>query len=418
MARKPGRPSQPGKPKKPKPGRATKPTKKTGASRATKFPGVHWLAHKTYRIRGKVVDPRTGKNREIDRILTETSAQAAARERADLLHALRTSVGPADGRMRIGDYAKSWMRSKAVKLDPTTAERYAVTLETHILPAFGDFFYESLTTRDVQAWIDEAVLQGRTLANGTRKPYAARTVHSWFRVLRTMTRDAMDELGLDRDPTLRVTFPEAPDPDEPNALSSDELSRFLEAMRERYPQHFALAATMAFTGLRFCHASALKWQDWDEQAAILRITRKQVCRQVGPITRKKQAPRRVPVEPELATILRWHRRRMMETQAPGLADGWMFPSKTGTLRTPSSLARAWPTCLEAAGIARRFTPHGMRYTFTDLVRRANVDAVVRRALTGHVTETMQQHYSNVGLDEKRSAVASVHQLVKLADEAK
>ena len=49
--------------------------------------------------------------------------------------------------------------------------------------------------------------------------------------------------------------------------------------------------------------------------------------------------------------------------------------------------------------------------FTDLVRRANVDAVVRRAPTGHVTEEMQRHYSTVGLDEKRAAIAGVLQLV-------
>ena len=53
----------------------------------------------------------------------------------------------------------------------------------------------------------------------------------------------------------------------------------------------------------------------------------------------------------------------------------------------------------------------LRYTFTDLVRRANVDAVVRRALTGHVTEEMQRHYSTVGLDEKRAAIAGVLRLV-------
>ena len=39
------------------------------------------------------------------------------------------------------------------------------------------------------------------------------------------------------------------------------------------------------------------------------------------------------------------------------------------------------------------------------------DAVVRRALTGHVTEEMQRHYSTVGLDEKRAAVAGVLRLV-------
>lgn len=32
------------------------------------------------------------------------------------------------------------------------------------------------------------------------------------------------------------------------------------------------------------------------------------------------------------------------------------------------------------------------------------------ALTGHVTEQMQRHYSTVGLDEKRSAIAGVLRL--------
>ena len=89
----------------------------------------------------------------------------------------------------------------------------------------------------------------------------------------------------------------------------------------------------------------------------------------------------------------------------------MFPSAAGRLRTPNSLDRAWAKCLAHAKIAKRFTAHGLRYTFTDLVRRANVDAVVRRALTGHVTEEMQRHYSTVGMDEKRAAIAGVLRLV-------
>lgn len=52
--------------------------------------------------------------------------------------------------------------------------------------------------------------------------------------------------------------------------------------------------------------------------------------------------------------------------------------------------RAWAKCLTKARIEKRFTVDGLRYTFTHLVRPANVDAVARRALTGHVTEEMQQ----------------------------
>jgi integrase len=95
---------------------------------------------------------------------------------------------------------------------------------------------------------------------------------------------------------------------------------------------------------------------------VIRIQRKQVRGKVGPVTRKKRAPKEY---------------------------------------------------LAKAGIEKRFTVHGLRYTFTDLVRLANVDAVVRRALTGHVTEEMQRHYSTVGMDEKRAAVAGVIRLVPL-----
>ena len=93
--------------------------------------------------------------------------------------------------------------------------------------------------------------------------------------------------------------------------------------------------------------------------------------------------------------------RLLKEQAPGLSKGLMFPSRVGRYRTPNSLDVAWARCLTEAQIDKRFTIHGLRYTFTDLVRRANVDAVVQRALTGHVTEEMQRHYSTVGLDEKR-----------------
>jgi len=50
--------------------------------------------------------------------------------------------------------------------------------------------------------------------------------------------------------------------------------------------------------------------------------------------------------------------------------------------------------------------------FVDLARRAHVDGVVTRSLTGHVTEKMRVHYSSVGIDEQRLAVAAVSALVR------
>jgi len=390
---------------------------------ATRYPGMYRVDEKTYWIRAKATDPRTGNKKEVERLLEGVSIQQAAQQRSELMEATKKPIAEAQ-HMRVGDFARSWIESKALRLDASTVQTYTDALEDHILPALGDYYYDQLMSTDVQKWIDGEMLRGWTTSVKGRKDkkkkdrrgYSRNSIGVWFRVLRTMTRDAMVALDLPRDPTLRVSLPELPlDCGEPNSLTPEQLVTFLEAMRNHYPQHYALVATLAYTGLRFCHASALRWEDWDEPAGVLRVVRKHFRGGIGPVSRKKQAPKEYPVEPELAEILRAHRERLLQANAKGLTEGWMFPSAEGTLRTPNSLDRAWTKCLQLAEITKRFTVHGLRYTFTDLVRRANVDAVVRRALTGHVTEQMQRHYSTVGLDEKRAAIAGVLRLVGPGD---
>ena len=61
------------------------------------------------------------------------------------------------------------------------------------------------------------------------------------------------------------------------------------------------------------------------------------------------------------------------------------------------MAKAWKTCLKAAGISERFTPHGLRRTFSGMLRRAKVDPLIAKALTGRA---IREHHSTVGLDEK------------------
>lgn len=382
----------------------------------TSYPGIFKITNKTYRIRGKVIDPRTGKPKEVDRLVENVSLQQATCMRAAMLDALRNAtLEQRKKRQRVGEYAPSWMESKAVKLDVFTARSYATILDLHILPALGNYYYDALTRRDVQDWVDRS-LAATWLTRGKRtKSFSIDTVYGWFRVLRNMTRDALDELALERDPTLRITFPPRPLCTEAKSLRLDELTRFLAQVHQRYPQHFALTATLVFTGLRFCHASAIRWEDWDEASGVIRIRRKQFLGVVGALTRRKPGPGVCVIEPQLADVLREHRRNLHRSQNPGLAEGWMFPAPKGKLLRRNTLAKAWQVCLEAAGILRRFTIHGTRYTFTDLTRAAAIDPVVRRSLVGHMTEAMQDHYSHIALEEKRAAMSGVYRLVPLAD---
>jgi hypothetical protein len=267
---------------------------------------THTLSGRVPPRPGDVLDPREGGRPSHGQKQGDRSDPARAdrpRGRAEARHPHQRDQASIEQarKVRVGEFAQSWIESKTLKLDSSTAKTYADALDKHILPALGDFYYDTLTTTDVQRWIDNTLLRGwtsekrgskRDKTKTVRRAYTRDTVAGWFRVLRTMTRDAMAALQLPRDPTLRIVLPEeSVDDEESNALTPAELAAFLDAMKTDCKQHYPLVVLLAYTGLRFCHASALHWEDWDEQAGVLRISRKNVRGKLGSVTRKKRAPK-------------------------------------------------------------------------------------------------------------------------------
>ncbi len=375
----------------------------------TKFPGVFRLDSKTYRIDGEARDPRTGKVRQVERVLRGVTSQQAATTRAEELMKVRSGHEnqPEEKRL-LRDSCASWLTLKLPTVDWRTGETYAYGLarvcgepgvDLHRKKGgLGDFFNDAISREDVQGW-----------ANAKLAHYSPETIRTWLRVYRAVAADH----GWP-DPTFRVRLPETPDRGA-NMLTEEQLVAFLSAMRNGYPQHYALTVVLGFTGLRFCHASALRFEDTDETRQVIYIRRKQVRGKVGPVSRKKRAPKMIPIEKEILEVIRWHRQRMLAEQHPGLAEGWMFPSSVGKLFLGTcSLSKAWKRSLKTAGISERFTVHGLRRTFNDVARRAKVDPLVIKAITGHVTEDMREHYSTVDLDEKRQAVAAFGRRVRFS----
>jgi hypothetical protein len=74
-------------------------------------------------------------------------------------------------------------------------------LENHVLKrstGLGEFYFDSLRRMDVQEWVNREI-QAR---------YAPATIRGWFNILRVLVRDAMADLGISSDPTVRVILPE------------------------------------------------------------------------------------------------------------------------------------------------------------------------------------------------------------------
>jgi integrase len=364
-----------------------------------------------YFIRGRAKDPRTGRLREVSRPLPDAAsaddAQAALRE--ELAHIRR---GKAASRpSSFGDYAVSLLERKIQRAEIRAAsnrEQWRCVLQHHLLPAFGRVHLDELTRGMIEDWKDEIAER----INGDE--YAPVTANGWLRVLRVIVNTAVAELELARNPVAGVRdFDTSLHPtytdEEPNALTPDEVPRFLDKMRELYPQHFAMAALGFATGLRPSSMRPLRRSGptpdvlWDEGVIFVRRSHT-VGAEVMERT-KTGRNQRIALPPELMDILRWH----VENLPPGpMRDSeLLFPSETGGLRPKVCLKKPFAAVVEALGIEKRLSPRAMRRTFQDLARAAEVNDVVTRAISGHATEAMQRHYSTVSDEEKRETIARV-----------
>lgn len=353
----------------------------------SRYPGIERLSSGRYRVRVTWNDPKTGKRKDQKKVIAATSMAEARCQRELLRTLLLTGGTTGEHRLRLGEYASSWMRGKIPTLKPSTREKYAVALDQHILPALGDYYVDTITPLDVLRWRDAQ--QG--------KP---RTINSRLRLLRTLLRDAQAQLGLPRDPCARVkTLPEAPPVG--NRLKPEDLRRVLAYFREREPDWYPLFLTMALTGARFGEVSALRWSDIDEDADVIWIRRSQWQGRVG--TTKIGKVRDVPLPPPLKAVLKQHRQRLVRDQAPGLSEGLVFPSRVGTHHRNASLRKPLERALQAAGIHDRFTLHGFRRTWNNILRQVASGAITR-SMIGHATEEMFLHYSHIEREEKQGAV--------------
>ena len=384
--------------------------------------GITKLPNGRMEIRARVIDPRTGKRREVRRqremIGIKKARQLQAQWRQELLHPEKET----EERLTLSAYARRWMKSRAAEGDrPSTMEGRIQILEQHILPQLGDRFVDSITGKDVRQWRDDSAARIKPPSKSRlqeKKPYGPVTVNGWLRVLKVMLRDAVVDLELERDPTLRISSLKVEPSEEGKSLTAEELSTFLKVAKgmalEGHITHanYVLMLMGFLTGLRWSELTALEWKDLDWEQGSVSVRRAQVRGQVsGTKTRKV---RTVAVPEVVLDELKKLKEQQEADKVPGVENGLVFPSRNGGYRFPSSIRKTLNNVCKRAEISRHVTPHGMRHTFNNLMRQAKVDHIVLRASTGHNSEGMTEHYSHVDFKEKMAASNKVVELVGIA----
>ena len=400
------------------------------------LPGVHRLKDGGFLTRAYVRLP-TGKSQLIFRVHREVGSADAAHvwlsaEKArvrTLGAAVVAAVAGTAGNTNAGgpvagpgeatcptlpsfaDYATSLgeRKRRLGKLKSAHArEVYTSILKTHLLPAFGALRVDAIRRADVLGWMDAVSVR---ITAGEVSPH---TANSWWSALRAILNAAVAEFELDRNPVAKVDkFSTAEHPvhtrEEPNSLTGEEARAFLAAMQRKYPQHYAMTVLGFATGLRPSSLRPLRRCGpnadvlWTESALLVRRSHTRRAEVMN--TTKTDLRQRIGLPESLVEVLRAH----VDAIPPGpmLESELLFPSIEGGFRAPSVLDKPFKTVAKAIGLRKRITPKGMRRTFQDLARAAEVKDVVTRSISGHQTEKMQEHYSTPWESEQRAGMAQV-----------
>ncbi len=393
-----------------------KPTTKTKPNEK-KHPGVYALnprKEEGYRVRVTARHPVTKARVAREKVLLGVSLTQAVAERDALLTALQqelttpepTAPPPAMPSSTFASYAARWLDQKAARLRPSVHDGYLMIMGRYILPVLGHLTMAKLTRSDVLTWVTWAEQQ--TSARGQQ--YAQDTLSGWWRVLACCLRDISAELDLP-DPTRRVKPPRSrvKNVTEGRALSAEQLTALLSAVKTHFGSWYCETYLMAYTGMRPSELYALTWGDIDLTEKVIHQTRS-----VGKLQDvndpKTGSARDIALTDRMVALLHAHRQTLLREQHRGLHSGLVFPSVSGEHRLASALFKTLRLAGAVAKLPVKVGPKTLRKTFITLAALQGSDRLAIRSNVGHCSEEMTERYAWVSPDEKRKVVEGIEQM--------
>jgi integrase len=253
---------------------------------------------------------------------------------------------------------------------PSTIRSYEEALNGRVLKRFGAVRLSDLGSGDLQRFVDE--LRGEGLDPSTIRNAVTplRVIYRW-----ASTRG----LGVGLNPTRGLELPSS-DARRDRVAAPAEAAALIAAVPE---VDRALWATAFYTGLRRGELMALRWEDLDVSAGLLRVERSWDAKAREVVEVKSRAGRRqVPVPRVLRPILLEHRMRQGRG-GEGLVFGRsvVVPFEPTTIRNRA--LKAWEDAeLEAIGL------HEARHTFASMAIAAGVNPKALSTYMGHASITI------------------------------
>lgn len=385
----------------------------------TSLPGVYRRQTGGHYVRSRVVDPRSGLMRTIEKYLPqETDPKQAFAWLQRQRRQMQEGGTPATiSKPRFAGYAATVLERKIATGDLKSAasrEKWTYALERLIgdtkgVPGFGDFFIDKIRHADVLEWRTRI---GVLVTSGVYKPGYC---NDWLAILRVIWKTAVAEFELSRNPmdgiknfdkALHRTYTR----EQPNSLVTPEVQRFMVWARQRFPQHFAYVLVCLSLGQRECTLRPLRRSgptpDFLPEEGLLLIRRSHTRGDEILDMTKTKLDQEIKLPMGLVRVIQWHIDTQFKTDEMRASE-LLFPTNQGRLRDSRGLRRFFEAAERELKLKKTVTGRSLRRTFQDLTREAEVDVVITKAISGHATDAMRVHYSTAHDNEVQAGIAKV-----------
>ncbi|MCB5238898.1 site-specific integrase [Niallia circulans] len=199
-------------------------------------------------------------------------------------------------------------------------------------------------------------------------------------------------------------------------LEKEELADFLRLAKiEGLEMDHLIFTTLAYTGLRIGELLALKWTDFDEKLATIRVTKTMYnptnhIEKYQILTPKTSGSvRTIRIDEMVVSMLRKHRIKQNEIklkQRPIYKDqNFIFARNDGHPQIRKVIVTRLERLLKKANIHKKITPHSFRHTHTSLLIEAGVGIKEIQQRLGHtdINTTMNIYaHMTANMEEKAS----------------
>jgi integrase len=270
---------------------------------------------------------------------------------------------------------------------PSTRDRYAGIVATHIAPTWGSVRLVDVTHADVQSWISTLTATGQSPGS----------VHKIHRVLSMVLGHAVRDGRLPRNPAAGVNLPRAAAA-EKRYLRAEQVVSLADAAG---PGRLVVLV-LAYTGVRWGELAALRVSRIDLMRRRIHVAESVTELSDGTLDwglPKSHERRWVPVPRFLVEDLAEH----ISGKA---SDELAFASPKGAVLRVRGARRSWfDRAVLMSGVPEGFHPHELRHTAASLAVSAGANVKAVQRMLGHAKASMTLDVYADLFDDDLEAVA-------------